>query len=113
MSNTKVRFVESGSGVLSLLEVEGGKGRGLFARVTRALYAERIQIVRVESRLSAGVRQERFWVVEHDGGPIRPHRRLQVQVEVLASVEGALPRSGYLTSSRMRGRGDGARPPAA
>ncbi|MFO0568812.1 MAG: hypothetical protein U0263_24330 [Polyangiaceae bacterium] len=113
MSNTRVRFVESGSGVLSLLEVEAASGRGLFARVARALYAERVQIVRAESRVAAGLRQERFWVVELDGGPVRPHRRLQIQVEVLASVEGEPPRAGYLTSSRPRGRGDGAAPPAA
>jgi hypothetical protein len=103
MKNTVVRFVESGSGVLSLLEVETERGRGLFGRVSAALFLMRIQLVRAESKLERGRRVERLWLVEFDGAPIRPNRRLAIQDEVMRAVESgpAAPRA-YLTSSRPR-----------
>lgn len=101
MKNTVVRFVESGSGVLSLLEVECDRGRGLFGRIAAQLFLMRIQLVRAESKLQGGRRLERLWVVEFDGAPIRPERRLEVQHEVLRAIEStAVPPRAYLTSSQ-------------
>ncbi len=113
MKNTVVRFVESGSGILSLLEVETDRGRGLFGRVSAALFSMRIQLVRAESKLERGRRVERLWLVEFDGAPIRPNRRLAVQDEVMRAVESgpAAPRA-YLTSSRPRGVSDELEPVA-
>jgi len=102
MRDTLVRFVESGSGVLSLLEVECERGRGLFGRITAALFLLRIQMVRAESKLCDGRRLERLWVVEFDGAPIRPRRRLEIQDEVLRALELETVPRGYLTSSRRR-----------
>lgn len=102
MNQTLVRFVESGSGVLSLLEVECER-RGLFGRITAALFLMRIQLVRAESKLERGRRVERLWVVEFDGAPIKAGRRLEIQTEVMRAVEAeAMPRRAYLTSSQRR-----------
>ncbi len=101
MKNTLVRFVESGSGVLSLLEVECERGLGLFGRIAAQLFLMRIQLVRAESRLRNGRRLERLWVVEFDGAPIRPSRRLEIQDEILRAIESvSVPRRAYLTSSQ-------------
>lgn len=113
MKNTVVRFVESGSGILSLLEVETDRGRGLFGRVSAALFSMRIQLVRAESKLERGRRVERLWLVEFDGAPIRPNHRLTIQDKVMRAVESgpAAPRA-YLTSSRPRGVSDELEPVA-
>lgn len=116
MQDTLVRFVESGSGVLSLLEVESDRGRGLFGRIVASLFSMRIQLVRAESKLRAGRRLERLWVVELDGGPIREKRRLEIQDAVLRALEAdpaPRPRNAYLTSSRGRAATKGDLPPAA
>ena len=103
MSHTRVRFVEAGSGILSLLEVDSDHGRGLFGRITAALFLLRVQLVRAESKVLGGRRLERLWVVEFDGAPIRPHRRLEIQTEVLSAVESeSATRRSYLTSSSPR-----------
>lgn len=101
MSSTKVRFVESDSGVLSLLEVETSRQKALFPKIAASLFMLRVQIVRAESRLSRGSRVERLSVVELDGAPITPRRRLQIQDEILSAIDGSepLPRRAYLTRS--------------
>jgi UTP:GlnB (protein PII) uridylyltransferase len=99
MNETTVRFVQGGSGVLSLLEIDTGQGPGALGRLAEALFDLRVQIVRAESRLVEGRTVERLWVVEFDGAPIRPHRRLDIQVSVLRAIESAAL-GGYLTSSR-------------
>jgi hypothetical protein len=101
MSSTKVRFVESESGVLSLLEIESSRRRALFPKVAAALFALRVQIVRAESRVRRGFRIERLALVELDGAPIGTRRRLQIQTEILASIDSSPPprRSAYLTQS--------------
>lgn len=107
MSSTKVRFVESESGVLSLLEVETSRRRALFPKIAASLFVLRVQIVRAESRVSRGSRVERLSVVELDGAPISARRRLEIQDEILATIDSSevLPRRAYLTHS--------GRPPAA
>jgi hypothetical protein len=86
MGSTTVRFLESCAGSLALLEIETPHGFGLFSRLTHALYALEIQVVRAESRVVDGRRVERLFLVELDGTPILSVRRLQIQVEVLRAV---------------------------
>lgn len=107
MSSTKVRFVESESGVLSLLEIESTRRRALFPKVAALMFALRVQIVRAESRVLRRSRVERLSLVELDGAPISARRRLEIQTEILATVDATTtpPRRAYLTQSR--------RPPAA
>ena len=101
MSSTKVRFLESESGVLSLLEIASTRRRALFPKVAAAMFALRVQIVRAESRVHSGRRIERLCLVELDGAPISARRRLEIQTEILATVEAnTLPaRRAYLTQS--------------
>lgn len=70
MSSTKVRFVESESGVLSQLEVETSRRKALFPKIAASLFMLRVQIVRAESRVCRNSRTERLSVVELDGAPI-------------------------------------------
>jgi UTP:GlnB (protein PII) uridylyltransferase len=102
MSSTKVRFVESESGVLSLLEIETSRRRALFPKIAAALFVLRVQIVRAESRVSRGARVERLSVVELDGAPISTRRRLEIQNEILTAIDSGevVPRRAYLTASR-------------
>lgn len=87
MSSTKVRFVESESGVLSLLEIETTRRRALFPKIAAALFVLRVQIVRAESRVSRCSRVERLAVVELDGAPIGERRRLAIQSEILSAID--------------------------
>ncbi len=105
MSSTKVRFVESRFGVLSLLEIETSRKRALFSRITEALFALRVQIVRAESRVTHTSRIERLALVELDGAPINRERRLLIQSAILGAIDPRRSRHAYLTQSR--------RPPAA
>ncbi len=47
----------------------------------------RIQIVRLRSKLEPPRRIEQLWIVEFDGAPIRPERRLEIQDRVLEAVD--------------------------
>ncbi len=84
---TCVRFLEGADGGLAVLEVETGDRSGLLHAVTRALFAERVQIVRSEVRTKGDRVLDRFTVVEFDGAPIDERRRLDVQVAVLGAIE--------------------------
>jgi UTP:GlnB (protein PII) uridylyltransferase len=97
--STKVRFVESHFGVLSLLEIESTHRRALFLRLTETLFALRVQIVRAECRVTRSSRIERLALVELDGAPIGRERRLAIQSAVLGVVDRRASRS-YLTQSR-------------
>lgn len=70
--------------MLSLLEVETPRRLlPLLPRLSRLLFDLRVQVVRVEAKLKGSRRTERLWLVEFDGGPIRPARRSDIQGEVL------------------------------
>lgn len=84
--------MEEQQSLLALLEVETGSHvPPLVGRLTRALFDLRVQIVRLRSRLQPPRRIEQLWIVEFDGAPIRPGRRLEIQDRVMELVD-ALPR---------------------
>lgn len=90
---TVVRFIESGDGVLGTLEVETGDRSGLLLALSRALFEQRVQIVESEVKTVEDRVYDRFTVVELDGRPISPERRLQIQVAVLSAIEPTVERA--------------------
>lgn len=85
-SDTTVRFLEDESGSLSVLEVETNDRSGLLWALTRALHRENVQIVSSKIKTNGGRVQDRFVICETDGSPIRPERRLVIQVAVLTAL---------------------------
>ena len=85
--DTSVRFLERADGGLAVLEIETGNRSGLLHAVTRSLFQSRVQIVRSEVRTVDGRVLDRFFVVEFDGAPIGPQRRLDIQVAVMSAIE--------------------------
>jgi [protein-PII] uridylyltransferase len=88
-SNSTVRFLEDANGALSTLEVETEDRGGLLLSLSRALYAQRVQIVRSEVRTKNGRVFDRFVIAELSGAPVGPLRRLEIQVSVLSAIEPA------------------------
>jgi [protein-PII] uridylyltransferase len=86
-SETVVRFLESEQGVLSTLEVETDDRSGLLLALSRVLFDQRVQIVESEVKTVGGRVRDRFQIVELDGGPIGPARRLEIQVAILSAVQ--------------------------
>jgi [protein-PII] uridylyltransferase len=84
---TVVRFLESADGVLGTLEVETGDRSGLLLALSRALFEQRVQIIESEVKTVGDRVYDRFTVVELDGKPISPERRLELQVAVLSAIE--------------------------
>lgn len=84
---TTVRFIEDRQGTLSTLEVEATDRTGLLLVLTRALYEQKVQIVSSSIRTEGGQVRDRFEITELDESPIRPERRLLVQVAVLDAVQ--------------------------
>lgn len=84
---TTVRFIEDRNGTLSTLEVEATDRTGLLLVLTRALYEQEVQIVSSSIRTEGGRVRDRFEITELDESPIRPERRLLVQVAVLTAVQ--------------------------
>jgi [protein-PII] uridylyltransferase len=87
VSETVVRFIEDRGGMLSTLEVETNDRRGLLLVLARSLYEQKVQIVSSSVRTENGRVKDRFEVTELDDSPIRPERRLLVQVAVLNAVQ--------------------------
>lgn len=83
---TRIRFVEDEGGGLTVLEVETIDRSGLLLALAGALAGERVQIVRSEVHTEGSQVRDRFAVVELDGSPIRPDRRLALQVAVLSAI---------------------------
>jgi UTP:GlnB (protein PII) uridylyltransferase len=97
-----VRFLEPNRrGVLSLLEVESTERRDLLRALAETLLHHRVQLLEVESRTEGARKIERLTVVEFDGAPIRPARRLELQVAVLALLDRTRP-AEPTTSSGQR-----------
>lgn len=88
-TNTRVRFLEDDSGALSTLEIETENRAGLLLAVSRALYAQQVQVVRSEVHTIGDRVVDRFRVAELDGSPVAPERRLEIQVAVLSAAEPA------------------------
>ncbi|MGE3672650.1 MAG: hypothetical protein AB7K71_23455 [Polyangiaceae bacterium] len=88
-SETRVRFVESSDGGLTVLEVETRDRSGLLSALATALFEKNVQIVEAQVRTKDGEVHDRFNVVELDGSPIDSSRRLYIQVAVLTAVDTA------------------------
>jgi UTP:GlnB (protein PII) uridylyltransferase len=88
-SNTRVRFIEDDSGTLTTLEIETEDRSGLLLSISRALFAQRVQIVRSEVRTVNRRVIDRFKIAEFDGSPVGELRRLEIQVAVLSAAEPA------------------------
>lgn len=88
-SNSTVRFIEDENGSLSTLEVETEDRSGLLLALSRALHAQRAQIVRSEVRTEGNRVLDRFVITEVDGSPVSAGRRLEIQVAVLSATEPA------------------------
>lgn len=85
-SDTTVRFLEDERGSLAVLEVETSDRSGLLWALTRALHRESVQIITSKITTVGGRVQDRFVICEIDGSPIRPERRLVIQVAVLTAL---------------------------
>jgi len=88
-TNTRVRFLEDDSGALATLEIETENRAGLLLAVSRALYAQQVQVVRSEVHTIGDRVVDRFRVAELDGSPVASERRLEIQVAVLSAAEPA------------------------
>lgn len=88
-TNTRVRFLEDSSGALATLEIETENRAGLLLAVSRALFAQQVQVVRSEVHTVGNRVVDRFKVAELDGSPVGPERRLEIQVAVLSAAEPA------------------------
>lgn len=86
-SQTTVRFVESKDGDLATLEVETDDRSGLLLALSQALFEQKVQIVESQVKTEGARVLDRFKIVELDGKPIQPERRLQIQVAVLSAIQ--------------------------
>lgn len=84
---TVVRFIEDREGAFSTLEVETGDRSGLLLALAQALFNQRVQIVSSQVKTNGSRVFDRFGIVELDGSPISPGRRLEIQVAVLTAVD--------------------------
>jgi [protein-PII] uridylyltransferase len=88
-SDSHVRFLEDKSGALSTLELETDDRAGLLLALSRALFAQKVQIVHSEVRTENGRVVDRFQIAELNGEPVGEARRLEIQVAVLSAAEPA------------------------
>ena len=86
-SETVVRFIEGVDGSFATLEVETGDRSGLLLALAQALFHQRVQIVSSKVKTTGTRVYDRFSIVELDGSPISPSRRLEIQVAVLTAVD--------------------------
>jgi [protein-PII] uridylyltransferase len=84
---TSVKFLEDRNGMLSTLVVEASDRTGMLLVLTRALFEQHVQIVSSVVRTENGRAKDRFEITELDDTPIRPERRLLVQVAVLSAIQ--------------------------
>ena len=87
---TMVRFLESTDGIFTTLEVETDDRSGLLQALASALFAAKVQITSSQVRTNGTRVFDRFTIVEVDGAPIGPERRLQIQVAVLSAIDPSL-----------------------
>jgi [protein-PII] uridylyltransferase len=84
---TVVRFIEGSDGSFATLEVETGDRSGLLLALSQALFNQRVQIIASQVKTTGTRVYDRFSIVEFDGSPIGPTRRLEIQVAVLSAVD--------------------------
>jgi UTP:GlnB (protein PII) uridylyltransferase len=82
-----VRFIESDAGQFSTLEVETDDHSGLLQTLASALFQARVQINSSQIRTDGTRVFDRFNILELEGSPISPERRLKIQVAVLGAIE--------------------------
>jgi [protein-PII] uridylyltransferase len=91
-SETVVRFIENADGNFSTLEVETGDRSGLLLALSQALYSQHVQIIGSQVKTVNNRVYDRFHIVELDGSPVSPSRRLEIQVAVLTAVDPVIER---------------------
>lgn len=84
---TMVRFLESTDGIFTTLEVETDDRSGLLQALASALFSAKVQITSSQVRTTGTRVYDRFTILEVDGSPISPERRLAIQVAVLSAVD--------------------------
>jgi hypothetical protein len=84
-----VRFIEGGSGILSLLEIESEQCADPVAAISGLLFELRVQIVRAETLAEEERFLSRLHLVEFDGGRIESARRREIQSSIRAAIERA------------------------
>jgi [protein-PII] uridylyltransferase len=84
---TVVRFLEGHDGSFTTLEVETGDRSGLLLSLAQALFQQRVQIIASQVKTKGARVFDRFSIVELDGKPIGPARRLEIQVAVMTAVD--------------------------
>ncbi len=101
MRQTKVRFIESEPGKLSILEVEAPPNHPIHNYLAEAVARLGLQIVQREMRFQAGHSVQRIHLAAPDGGAIEPQSRLQLQSLLISSADGRPgPLSEQLRSTR-------------
>jgi [protein-PII] uridylyltransferase len=96
---TVVRFIEGSDGSFATLEVETGDRSGLLLALAQALFKQRVQIVSSQVKTTGTRVFDRFSIVEFDGTPISPSRRLDIQVAVLTAVDPIVGQSVSVSSA--------------
>lgn len=91
-TETIVRFIENADGNFSTLEVETGDRSGLLLALSRALYNQRVQIVGSQVKTRGERVYDRFHIIELDGTPVGPTRRLEIQVAILSAIDPVIER---------------------
>lgn len=86
-TETHVRFIESDTGQFSTLEVETDDHSGLLQTLAGALFQAGVQINSSQIRTDGARVFDRFNILELDGSPIGPKRRLEIQVAVLGAID--------------------------
>lgn len=84
---TTVRFLETADGDFGTLEVETGDRSGLLLALSQALYEQGVQIIGSQVKTRGQRVFDRFHVVERNGAPIGPERRLAIQVAVISAID--------------------------
>jgi hypothetical protein len=87
MASTAVRFIEGGSGILSLMEIESELCADPVSAISGLLFEMRVQIVRTETHSDEQRVFSRLHLVEFDGGRIESARRREIQSTVRAAIE--------------------------
>lgn len=101
MRQTKVRFIESEPGKLSILEVEAPPNHPIHHYLAEAVARLGLQIVQREMRSQTGHSVQRIHLAAADGGAVEPQSRLQLQSLLISSADGrAAPPSEQRPSTR-------------
>jgi [protein-PII] uridylyltransferase len=78
----------------TLLTVQADDRPGLLLAVTRALFAERVQILSSHVETEGKRAIDRFWVAELDGSPLDGARQVSLQAVVLEAIDETAPKVG-------------------